>query len=54
VFNLADEHNIDRVISGERVGTIVSSNGRLDPRNAHPATDPAAPGRVAEEAAGIE
>jgi uridylate kinase len=30
VFNLADERNIDRVISGERVGTIVSSNGRLD------------------------
>jgi uridylate kinase len=52
VFNLADEHNIERVVSGERVGTIVSSNGKLGPRNAHPATDPAAPGRVAEEAAG--
>jgi hypothetical protein len=30
VFNLADERNIDRIVSGERVGTIVSSNGRLD------------------------
>jgi uridylate kinase len=30
VFNLEDERNIDRVVSGERVGTIVSSNGRLD------------------------
>jgi uridylate kinase len=50
VFNLADESNIDRIISGERVGTIVSSNGRLDFRNAHPG---AGPGRAAEEAAGI-
>jgi uridylate kinase len=25
VFNMADEHNIDRIISGERVGTLVSS-----------------------------
>ena len=30
VFNLADEHNIDRVVSGERVGTVVSANGRLE------------------------
>jgi uridylate kinase len=30
VFNLADERNIDRIVSGERVGTIVSSNGRLE------------------------
>jgi uridylate kinase len=52
VFNLADEHNIDRVVSGERVGTIVSSNGRLDRPNAHAGVDPAAPGREAEEAAG--
>ncbi len=36
VFNLADERNIDRVISGERVGTIVSSNGRLDRPVAEP------------------
>jgi uridylate kinase len=25
VFNMADEHNIDRIVSGERVGTLVSS-----------------------------
>ena len=25
VFNIADEHNIDRIVSGERVGTLVSS-----------------------------
>jgi uridylate kinase len=31
VFNMADERNIDRIVSGERVGTLVSS---------HPATDP--------------
>src|SRR4051795_7350110 len=43
VFNLADERNIDRIVSGERVGTIVSSNGRLDRGNGHPAADPAAP-----------
>jgi len=27
VFNMADEHNIDRIVSGERVGTIVRSDG---------------------------
>jgi hypothetical protein len=26
---MADEHNIDRIVSGERVGTIVSSDGVL-------------------------
>ena len=52
VFNLSDERNIDRLISGERVGTIVSSNGRLDGRNTDPAGDPVAPGREAEEATG--
>jgi uridylate kinase len=52
VFNLADEHNIERVVSGERVGTIVSSNGRLERGDAHPEGEPAAPGREAEEAAG--
>ena len=26
VFNMADEHNIDRIVSGERVGTLVSSH----------------------------
>ena len=26
VFNMADERNIDRIVSGERVGTIVRSN----------------------------
>jgi uridylate kinase len=25
VFNMADERNIDRIVSGERVGTIVQS-----------------------------
>jgi hypothetical protein len=37
---MADERNIDRIVCGERVGTIVSNR------------DPAAPGRGAEEAAG--
>ena len=32
VFNMADERNIDRIVRGERVGTLVSS---------HPASDPA-------------
>ena len=36
VFNMADERNIDRIVSGERVGTLVSSK---------PATDPARKGR---------
>jgi hypothetical protein len=27
VFNMADERNIDRIVSGERVGTLVSSDG---------------------------
>ena len=40
VFNLADEHNIDRVVSGERVGTIVSSNGRLERTIAAEAGEP--------------
>jgi uridylate kinase len=26
VFNMDDEHNIDRIVSGERVGTLVSSS----------------------------
>ena len=25
VFNMGDERNIDRIVSGERVGTLVSS-----------------------------
>jgi uridylate kinase len=25
VFNMADESNIDRIVRGERVGTVVSS-----------------------------
>jgi uridylate kinase len=29
VFNMAEEGNIDRIVSGERVGTIVSTNGVL-------------------------
>ena len=28
VFNMDDERNIDRIVSGERVGTLVSSDGR--------------------------
>jgi uridylate kinase len=27
VFNMADERNIDRIVRGERVGTLVSSDG---------------------------
>jgi uridylate kinase len=27
VFNMADERNIDRIVSGERVGTIVRARG---------------------------
>ncbi len=30
VFNMADERNIDRIVSGERVGTLVSSNPATD------------------------
>jgi uridylate kinase len=29
VFNMADERNIDRIVCGERVGTLVSSDGPL-------------------------
>jgi len=29
VFNMADERNIDRIVCGERVGTIVSSDGAV-------------------------
>ena len=29
VFNMADERNIDRIVCGERVGTLVSSDGAL-------------------------
>jgi uridylate kinase len=28
VFNMADERNIDRIVCGERVGTLVSSSGQ--------------------------
>jgi len=28
VFNMADERNIDRIVSGERVGTLVSNDAR--------------------------
>jgi uridylate kinase len=31
VFNMADERNIDRIVAGERVGTLVSSNPTKDP-----------------------
>ena len=40
VFNMADERNIDRIVGGERVGTIV-----------RPSRDPVARGREAERAA---
>jgi uridylate kinase len=30
VFNMADERNIDRIVCGERVGTLVSSDGAED------------------------
>jgi len=40
VFNLADEHNIERIVSGERVGTIVSSDGRLERTVATEAGEP--------------
>ena len=40
VFNVADERNIDRIVGGERVGTIV-----------RPSRDPVARGREAERAA---
>jgi uridylate kinase len=29
VFNMADERNIDRIVCGERVGTVVSSGGQM-------------------------
>ena len=31
VFNMADEGNVDRIVSGERVGTLVSSGGDRQP-----------------------
>jgi uridylate kinase len=31
VFNVADERNIDRIVSGERVGTLVSSKPASEP-----------------------
>jgi uridylate kinase len=31
VFNMADERNVDRIVSGERVGTLVSSQPASDP-----------------------
>src|SRR4029453_5821581 len=31
VFNMADERNIDRIVCGERVGTLVSSQPAADP-----------------------
>ena len=34
VFNMAEEGNIDRIVRGERVGTIVSTNGVLRARQA--------------------
>jgi hypothetical protein len=27
VFDVADERNIERIVAGERIGTLVSSNG---------------------------
>ena len=48
VFNMADERNIDRIVGGERVGTIVDSENER-PRTAE---DPGARGREAEEATG--
>ena len=34
VFNMADERNIDRIVCGERVGTLVSSSARGAPARA--------------------
>jgi uridylate kinase len=31
VFNMADENNVDRIVSGERVGTLVSAGGDRQP-----------------------
>jgi uridylate kinase len=31
VFNMADERNVDRIVSGERVGTLVSSKPATEP-----------------------
>ena len=28
VFNMADESNIDRIVRGERVGTLVNGEGK--------------------------
>jgi len=41
VFNMADERNIDRIVCGERVGTIVTSEHEREERIAH---DPVASG----------
>jgi uridylate kinase len=37
VFNMADERNIDRIVCGERVGTIVSSDGSVERGSQTPA-----------------
>ena len=34
VFNMADERNIDRIVSGERVGTLVSNDAAASPDGA--------------------
>jgi uridylate kinase len=44
VFNLDDETNIDRIVAGERVGTIIAADPRSAP--AVPADGAAARGRV--------
>jgi uridylate kinase len=38
VFNIADERNIDRIVCGERVGTLVSSDSG-EARRGEPSTD---------------
>jgi uridylate kinase len=43
VFNMADERNIDRIVCGERVGTIVTSEHEREERIAQ---DPVASGRA--------
>ncbi len=49
VFNMAEEGNIDRIVSGERVGTIVSTNGVLAREAKRRGVDPEAMSEFTDE-----
>jgi uridylate kinase len=51
VFNMADEGNVDRIVRGERVGTIVTSDGILAREG--DGADPATAARDPQETGGV-